>query len=106
MAGGAEPSIYFSDVFGIDPEIIEEYGAFNLALVNDLLQETSADDDNVGPFWRLHHSGFTIKELGAQMTSEWGVPSSQLSITATPKTDEHAKLRLAESTRIGWPGDE
>lgn len=72
----------------------------------ELLQEASDDDDNVGPFWRLHHSGFTIKELGAQMTSEWGVPSIQLSITATPKTDEHAKLRLAANTRIGWLGHE
>jgi hypothetical protein len=71
-----------------------------------LLQEASDEDDNVGPFWRLHHSGFTIKELGAQMTSEWGIPTSQLSITATPKTGEHIKLRLAENTSIGWPGDE
>lgn len=36
MTGGVEPNIYFSDVFGIDPEIVEEYGAFNIALVNDL----------------------------------------------------------------------
>ena len=72
-----------------------------------ILQETSSDeDDYVGAFWRLHHSGFTIKELGAQMTSEWGVPTSQLSITTTPKTDERTKLRLAENTSIGWPGDE
>ena len=34
--GAAGPNIYFSDVFGIDPKIIEEYGAFNIALVNDL----------------------------------------------------------------------
>ena len=54
----------------------------------------------------VHHSGFTIKALGAQMTTEWGVPSSQLSITATSKTDQHAKLRLAENTRIGWLGDD
>lgn len=71
-----------------------------------LLKEASDEDDNVSPFWRLHHSGFTIKELGAQMTSEWGVPTSQMSITATPKTGEHTKLRLAENTSIGWPGDE
>ncbi|MHB1670045.1 toll/interleukin-1 receptor domain-containing protein [Thiomonas sp.] len=71
-----------------------------------LLQGRSADDEDGGPFWRFHHSGFTIGELGAQMTREWGVPSSHLSITATPKTDEHAKLRLAENTRIGWPGDD
>lgn len=29
-------NIYFSDVFSVDPEILEEYGAFNVALVNDL----------------------------------------------------------------------
>lgn len=71
-----------------------------------LLQKASDDDDNIGPFWRFHHSGFTIKQLGAQMTSEWGIPSSQLSITATPTTDERAKLRLAENTRIGWLGND
>ncbi len=71
-----------------------------------LLQAITDEDDNVGTFWRLHHSGFTIKELGSQMTSEWGVPTSQLSITATPKTDEHTKLRLAANTSIGWTGDE
>ncbi|MEO8154468.1 MAG: TIR domain-containing protein [Rhizobacter sp.] len=69
---------------------------------HQLLQEASDEDDYAGPFWRLHHSGFTIKALGAQMTSEWGIPSSQLSITAAPKTDEHTKLRLAEGTAIEW----
>ena len=70
-----------------------------------LLQATSDEDDNVGAFWRPYHNTFTIKELGAQMTSEWGVPTSQLSIAVTPKTDERTKLRLAENTSIGWPGD-
>lgn len=28
--------IYFSDVFGVAPETLEAYGAFNVALVNDL----------------------------------------------------------------------
>jgi hypothetical protein len=28
--------IYFSDVFGVEPEKLEQYGAFNIALVNDL----------------------------------------------------------------------
>ncbi len=28
--------IYFSDVFGIEPELVDTYGAFNIALVNDL----------------------------------------------------------------------
>lgn len=37
MAGGdAGINIYFSDVFGVAPETLEEYGAFNVALVNDL----------------------------------------------------------------------
>jgi CRISPR/Cas system CSM-associated protein Csm4 (group 5 of RAMP superfamily) len=35
-AGSATPSIYFSDVFEIDPVLLESYGAFNVALVNDL----------------------------------------------------------------------
>ena len=28
--------IYFSDFFGVDPELLEEYGAFDISLVNDL----------------------------------------------------------------------
>ena len=32
----ARLNIYFSDVFGVAPETLEEYGAFNIALVNDL----------------------------------------------------------------------
>ena len=28
--------VYFSDIFGIDEQILEEYGAFNISLVNDL----------------------------------------------------------------------
>lgn len=30
------PKIYFSDVFDVDPKVVDEYGAFNIALVNDL----------------------------------------------------------------------
>ena len=29
-------NIYFSDFFGVDPKVIEEYGAFNVSLINDL----------------------------------------------------------------------
>lgn len=37
MAGETfEPIIYFSDVFQVDAEVLGEYGAFNVALVNDL----------------------------------------------------------------------
>lgn len=31
-----EPRIYFSDFFGVKPEVIDEYGAFNISLINDL----------------------------------------------------------------------
>lgn len=30
------PGVYFSDIFGVDPEVLAEYGAFDIALVNDL----------------------------------------------------------------------
>jgi hypothetical protein len=33
--GDNVPNIYFTDVFSVPPEILEEYGAFNVALVND-----------------------------------------------------------------------
>jgi hypothetical protein len=96
-----EPVVVRLRVRRSDPPIVTslEVGA------HQLLQEAADEDDRGGAFWRLHHSGFTIKELGAQITSEWGVPSSQLSITSTPKTDEHAKLRLARKPRIGWLGE-
>ena len=29
-------SVYFSDIFHVEPDIIEEYGAFNISLINDL----------------------------------------------------------------------
>ena len=28
--------VYFSDFFNVDPDVIEEYGAFNISLINDL----------------------------------------------------------------------
>lgn len=28
--------LYFTDIFNVDPDILEEYGAFNISLVNDL----------------------------------------------------------------------
>ena len=37
MSGGdTGPKIYFSDVFSLQPEVLEDYGAFNVALINDL----------------------------------------------------------------------
>ncbi len=29
-------NIYFSDFFGVDPNVVEQFGAFNLSLINDL----------------------------------------------------------------------
>ncbi|OGW52312.1 MAG: hypothetical protein A2Y81_06265 [Nitrospirae bacterium RBG_13_43_8] len=29
-------NVYFSDVFGVDPDLVEAYGAFNISLINDL----------------------------------------------------------------------
>lgn len=29
-------NVYFSDFFGVDPDLIEAYGAFNISLINDL----------------------------------------------------------------------
>lgn len=64
MASGAKPNIYFSDVFGIDPEIIEEYGAFNVALVNDLplFVDPFLLYDSENPIYRGLHDGI-IKYL-------------------------------------------
>jgi len=28
--------IYFSDYFGVEPKVVEDYGAFNVSLINDL----------------------------------------------------------------------
>jgi len=28
--------IYFTDFFGVSPEVMESYGAFNISLINDL----------------------------------------------------------------------
>jgi hypothetical protein len=36
VAIDSAPEIYFSDVFKIEPAVLDEYGAFNIALVNDL----------------------------------------------------------------------
>jgi hypothetical protein len=32
----SEAHIYFTDFFGIEPQILEDYGAFNVSLINDL----------------------------------------------------------------------
>ena len=65
MTGGDKgPSIYFSDVFGLEPEILDEYGAFNVALVNDLplFVDPFLLYDNVNPTYRELHAGI-IKYL-------------------------------------------
>src|SRR5438105_3442847 len=34
--GAAVHKVYFSDVFDVPPAVLDDYGAFNIALVNDL----------------------------------------------------------------------
>ena len=34
--GPSEPSLYFSDHFGVHRKIVEQYGAFDISLVADL----------------------------------------------------------------------
>src|SRR4051794_5116248 len=29
-------NVYFTDWFGVDPDVLDEYGAFNVSLINDL----------------------------------------------------------------------
>lgn len=36
MSVARQTSIYFSDVFGVAPDVLEDYGAFDVSLVNDL----------------------------------------------------------------------
>lgn len=36
MNSANAPKIYFSDFFRIEPEVIDDYGAFNISLINDL----------------------------------------------------------------------
>lgn len=36
MATTTAPKIYFSDFFGIAPAVVDDYGAFNVSLINDL----------------------------------------------------------------------
>jgi len=60
MAGGdGVPNIYFSDVFGVQPEVLEEYGAFNVALVNDLplFVDPFLLYDSQNPAYRELHDG-------------------------------------------------
>lgn len=50
--------IYFSDVFDVDPEIVDSYGAFNIALVNDLplfVDPFLLFDSEKEEFKSLHH---------------------------------------------------
>ena len=35
-SASAGPKVYFSDVFDVSPKVLDDYGAFNIALVNDL----------------------------------------------------------------------
>lgn len=52
-------NIYFSDVFRVDPEALEEHGAFNVALVNDLplFVDPFLLYDSPKPVYRELHDG-------------------------------------------------
>lgn len=65
MAGrDGVPNIYFSDVFSVQPEVLEEYGAFDVALVNDLplFVDPFLLYDSKNPVYRELHDGI-IKYL-------------------------------------------
>jgi len=50
--------LYFTDIFGVDPDLLEEYGSFNVSLINDLplfidpFLLFNAHEEN---YQRLHH---------------------------------------------------
>jgi hypothetical protein len=48
--------IYLSDYFGVDPKVVEEYGAFNISLINDLPLF-------IDPFLLFHSDREDYKEL-------------------------------------------
>ncbi len=59
---GSRLRIYFSDFFGISPEVVAEYGAFNISLINDLPLF-------VDPFLLFHSDNPEYKKLHAEMIS-------------------------------------
>lgn len=62
--GDGVPNIYFSDFFNVQPEILEEHGAFNVALINDLplFVDPFLLYDSKNPVYRELHDGI-IKYL-------------------------------------------
>ena len=52
--------IYFSDYFSVSPDIIEEYGAFDVSLINDLPLF-------VDPFLLFNSEKQTYQELHAEI---------------------------------------
>lgn len=52
--------IYFSDYFGVPPELVEEYGAFDVSLINDLPLF-------IDPFLLFNSDNTTYQELHAQL---------------------------------------
>lgn len=52
--------IYFSDYFGVPPELVEEYGAFNVSLINDLPLF-------IDPFLLFNSTNTTYQNLHSQI---------------------------------------
>jgi len=53
--------------------------------------------------WRLSYQSFTLKELSAQLSDEWGVPLAQIKINCSPALAENIKLRLPDGASIVSP---
>lgn len=53
------PGVYFSDIFGLDPDLLDESGAFDIALVNDLplFVDPFLLYDSENPRYRALHDG-------------------------------------------------
>ena len=52
--------IYFSDYFGVPPELVEEYRAFNVSLINDLPLF-------IDPFLLFNSTNTTYQDLHSQI---------------------------------------
>ena len=69
----------------------------------NLLRSDPDEDELSTHLWRLSYQSFTIKELGKQLSEEWGVPEEQMDIECTPKLNNKTKLRLPEGSSIVSP---
>ena len=69
----------------------------------DLLTVNPDEEELSSRIWRLSYQNFTVEELTAQLSDEWGVPLTQMEITCSPALEENVKLRLPEGASIVSP---